>query len=62
MKSIFPELFDSIVTSKEELSTVGQYYGENQTKLEQKYRSDMDDILRKNVFKCYKGVSVAFIF
>ena len=47
LKSIFPELFDSIVTSKEELSTVGQYYGENQTKLEQKYRSDMDDILRK---------------
>ena len=40
-------MFDSIVTSKEELSTVGQYYGENQTKLEQKYRSDMDDILRK---------------
>lgn len=47
LKSIFPKLFDSIVTSKEELSTVGQYYGENQTKLEQKYRSDMDDILRK---------------
>ena len=47
LKSIFPELLDSIVTSKEELSTVGQYYGENQTKLEQKYRSDMDDILRK---------------
>ena len=47
LKPIFPELFSQIVTLKEELSTVGQYYGEEQTVLEQQYRQDMEEILKK---------------
>lgn len=47
LKTIFPELFSQIVTLKEELSTVGQYYGEEQTVLEQQYRQDMEEILKK---------------
>lgn len=50
LKPIFPKLFGPIVTSKEELSTVGQYYGEEQAVLEEKYRQDMDIVLRKMYF------------
>lgn len=47
LKPIFPKLFSQIVTSKEELSTVGQYYGGEQSALEAQYRQDMEDVLKK---------------
>jgi putative DNA methylase len=47
LKMVFPELFNQIVTSKEELSTVGQYYGGDQVTLEQRYRTEMAEVLNK---------------
>ena len=51
LKSIFPELFNQIVTSKEELSTVGQYYGQNRAECEDTYRKKIDVILNK-MYQC----------
>lgn len=47
LKSVFPELFNQMVTSKEELSTVGQFYGKSQKECEQEYEEKMRAVLAK---------------
>lgn len=51
LKPIFPELFNPIVTSKEELTTVGQFYGKNKEECEHEYEEKLRMILSK-LFKC----------
>ena len=45
LKSIYPELFNRMVTSKDELSTCGQYEGKNVAECEQSYEAQMRDML-----------------
>lgn len=47
LKSIFPDLFNQMVTSKEELSTVGQFYGRNPKECNQEYEEKMLRVLEK---------------
>lgn len=47
LKSVFPDLFNQMVTSKEELSTVGQYYGVEPTQCRQEYEKNMFLVLQK---------------
>lgn len=51
LKPIFPELFNPIVTSKEELTTVGQFYGRSKEECEHEYEEKLRMILFK-LFKC----------
>jgi len=51
LKPIFPELFNQMVTSKNELSTVGQYYGLDQKSCERDYEENMLKVLRK-LYSC----------
>ena len=47
LKPIFPELFNPIVTSKEELTTVGQFYGRSKEECEHEYEEKMLHVLEK---------------
>ena len=47
LKCVFPELFNPMVTSKEELSTTEQYYGKSQADCEKKYAEKLQIILNK---------------
>ena len=47
LKPVFPELFNQMVTSKDELSTVGQYYGEDAADCELQYTTKMRKVLNK---------------
>lgn len=51
LKPIFPELFNPIVTSKEELTTVGQFYGRSKEECEHEYEEKLRKILSK-LFIC----------
>ena len=44
---IFPDLFKQTVTSKEELSTVSEYYGESQTVAREKYETGLVQVCKK---------------
>lgn len=45
LKTIYPELFNPMVTSKDELSTCGQYEGKHAAECEQTYEAQMRDVL-----------------
>lgn len=47
LKPIFPDLFSQMVTSKNELSTVGQFYGEEQKECEEQYEAKMRTVAKK---------------
>lgn len=47
LKPIFPELFIQMVTPKDELSTVAQYYGKEAQECELQYESKMRTVLEK---------------
>lgn len=47
LKGIFPDLFNQMVTSKEELSTVGQFYGRDLKQCNQEYEDKMLHVLEK---------------
>ena len=47
LQHIFPELFNRTVTSKEELSTVSQYYGEAPSASKEKYESGLKRVCQK---------------
>ena len=51
LKPVFPELFNPMVTSKEELTTVGQYYGRTQKECEEEYRGKLWKIIEK-LYQC----------
>lgn len=51
LKQIFPELFNQMVTSKEELSTVGQFYGREQKECEAEYEAKMNSVIEK-LYEC----------
>lgn len=53
LKNVFPDLFNQMVTSKEELTTVGQYYGRPLEECEQEYREK----LRKIIGKLYQSAN-----
>lgn len=44
LKAIYPELFNPMVTSKDELSTCSQYEGKNAAECEQSYEAQMRDV------------------
>lgn len=47
LQHIYPELFNQTVTSKEELSTVSQYYGEAPATAKEKYETELKQVCRK---------------
>lgn len=47
LKGIFPDLFNQMVTSKEELSTVGQFYGRELKECNREYEEKMLRVLEK---------------
>ena len=47
LKTVFPELFGQMVTSKEELSTVGQYYGADPETCDREYKEKLQIVLEK---------------
>lgn len=47
LKAIFPELFSQTVTSKDELSTVSEYYGESPEDAQRRYESQMKIVCEK---------------
>lgn len=47
LKPIFPAFFNQMVTSKEELSTVGQFYGREQKECEAEYEAKMNSVIEK---------------
>ena len=47
LKSVFPDLFNQMVTSKNELSTVGQFYGEEQKTCEAQYEAKLRLVVEK---------------
>ena len=47
LKGVFPDLFNQMVTSKEELSTVGQFYGRDLKECNQEYEAKMLRVLEK---------------
>ena len=47
LKAVFPELFSQMVTSKEELSTVGQYYGADPETCDREYKEKLQIVLEK---------------
>lgn len=47
LRGIFPDLFNQMVTSKEELSTVGQFYGRDLKECNQEYEEKMLHVLEK---------------
>lgn len=47
LKEIYPKMFLSMVTSKEELSTASIYYGVAKEEAEEKYRADMNAVCKK---------------
>ena len=47
LQHIYPELFNQTVTSKEELSTVSQYYGEAPAAAKEKYETELKLVCQK---------------
>lgn len=47
LQHIYPELFNQTVTSKEELSTVSQYYGADQAAAKDKYEAGLKQVCEK---------------
>ena len=47
LKPVFPELFNPMVTSKQELSTVGQFYGRPQEECDQEYEAGLRVVFKK---------------
>ena len=47
LKPVFPELFNPMVTNKDELSTCGQYEGKDAAECKQTYEAQLRDILNR---------------
>ena len=52
LKNVYPQMFSSIVTPKDELSTVSTYYGVSKTEAEEKYKNDMKLVCEKLYKSC----------
>ena len=61
LQHIFPELFDQTVTSKEELSTVSQYYGVTPPAAKEKYETELKQVCQK-LFEASSEEYPALIF
>ena len=52
LKNVYPQMFSSIVTPKDELSTVSTYYGVSKREAEEKYKNDMKLVCKKLYESC----------
>lgn len=52
LKNVYPQMFSSIVTPKDELSTVSSYYGVSKREAEEKYKNDMKLVCKKLYESC----------
>lgn len=52
LKYVYPQMFSSIVTPKDELSTVSTYYGVSKREAEEKYKNDMKLVCKKLYESC----------
>lgn len=52
LKNVYPQMFSSIVTPKDELSTVSTYYGVSKTEAEEKYKNDIKLVCEKLYESC----------
>ena len=61
LQHIFPDLFNQTVTSKEELSTVSQYYGATPAAAKEKYETELKQVCQK-LFDASSDAYPALIF
>ncbi|PWM79770.1 MAG: hypothetical protein DBY32_02640 [Phascolarctobacterium sp.] len=61
LKNIYPQMFSSIVTPKNELSTVSTYYGVPKEEAEDKYKKDMKLVCKK-LYECSSADYPALLF
>lgn len=61
LKNLYPELFSQTVTSKDELSTVSEYYGESPEEAQGRYELQMAEICRK-LYSCATTEYPSLIF
>jgi putative DNA methylase len=61
LKDIYPELFNQTVTSKEELSTVSEYYGVPREEAREKYEEELA-VLCKKLMDCASTEFPALLF
>jgi len=61
LKDTYPEMFASMVTPKEELSTVSTYYGEPKDVAERRYRAEMQQVCKK-LYDCSSIEFPAMLF
>ena len=62
LQNIYPELFNQTVTSKEELSTVSQYYGEDPAAAKGKYEAGLKQVCEKLYAASSKEYPALLIF
>lgn len=62
LKSVYPELFNQMVTNKDELSTCGQYEGKNASDCDRDYESQMQELLIRLAVCADKSYPQLFFF